>query len=136
MANATPCHETVLDACGPVDTLWLLGRVGDSSTTYLFAADCAEHALPAFEERFPGDRRPRRAIIAAREHARGARTDPRLADPRVDVNWDAKRAVEDVRDNVMAAAWGDHQSTPRGFESLLRYLTTSPASAGLVVEVG
>lgn len=37
----------------------------------MFAADCAEHVLYVFEKKFPGDLRPRRAIDAARESARG-----------------------------------------------------------------
>ncbi|MGH2835407.1 MAG: putative immunity protein, partial [Solirubrobacteraceae bacterium] len=40
-------------------------------TWQLFAADCAEAVLPLFEERFPNDDRPRKAIEAARLHARG-----------------------------------------------------------------
>lgn len=37
----------------------------------LWAADCAEHVLPHFEEERPGDERPRRAIEAGRAWARG-----------------------------------------------------------------
>ena len=40
----------------------------------LWAADCAEHALPHFERARPGDDRPRRAIVLARAWARGAIT--------------------------------------------------------------
>ncbi len=40
-------------------------------TARLFAADCAEAALPIFEERYPADTRPRKAIAAARAFARG-----------------------------------------------------------------
>ncbi len=35
-------------------------------TFALFAADCAEHILHIYEERYPGDDRPRKAIEAAR----------------------------------------------------------------------
>ncbi len=41
------------------------------STARLFAADCAEHVLPIFEEQYPSDDRPRKAIEAARAFARG-----------------------------------------------------------------
>jgi hypothetical protein len=37
----------------------------------LWAADCAERVLPLFEEQYPDDDRPRRAIEAARAWARG-----------------------------------------------------------------
>jgi hypothetical protein len=37
----------------------------------LWAADCAEHVLPFFEEKHPQDDRPRRAIEAARAWVRG-----------------------------------------------------------------
>jgi hypothetical protein len=37
----------------------------------LFAADCAEHVLPLFEKHYPKDDRPRKAIDAARQFARG-----------------------------------------------------------------
>jgi Cft2 family RNA processing exonuclease len=37
----------------------------------LWAADCAEHVLPYFEERYPKDDRPHRAIEAARAWTRG-----------------------------------------------------------------
>jgi hypothetical protein len=37
----------------------------------LWAADCAEHVLPFFEEKHPRDDRPRKAIAAARAWVRG-----------------------------------------------------------------
>ena len=37
----------------------------------LWAADCAEHVLPRFEEEYPGDDRPRKALEAGRAWARG-----------------------------------------------------------------
>ena len=36
----------------------------------LFAADCAEHVLKHFENKYPDDKRPREAIKAARRYAR------------------------------------------------------------------
>ena len=38
----------------------------NEKTARLFAADCAEHILFLFEEKYPGDDRPQRAIAAAR----------------------------------------------------------------------
>lgn len=43
----------------------------DQKTLALWAADCAEHVLPIFEEKHPQDDRPRKAIEAARAWVRG-----------------------------------------------------------------
>jgi tRNA(Ile)-lysidine synthase TilS/MesJ len=43
----------------------------DQMSLALWAADCAEHALPYFEKECPGDDRPRKAIEAGRAWARG-----------------------------------------------------------------
>ena len=42
----------------------------DQKTLALWAADCAEHVLPYFEDRYPSDDRPRKAIEALREWIR------------------------------------------------------------------
>jgi hypothetical protein len=41
----------------------------DQKKLALWAADCAEHVLPFFEEKYPNDERPRRAIDACRTWA-------------------------------------------------------------------
>jgi len=46
----------------------------DDRTARLFAADCAEHVLHHYEDRYPGDDRPRKAIEMARAVARGEAT--------------------------------------------------------------
>ena len=43
----------------------------DQRSLALWAADCAEHVLPYFEENSPQDDRPRKAIEAGRAWARG-----------------------------------------------------------------
>ena len=43
----------------------------DQRSLALWAADCAEHVLPFFEDNFPADDRPRQAIEAARAWVRG-----------------------------------------------------------------
>lgn len=48
----------------------LLGKQ-DHKKIALWAADCAEHVLHYFEEKHPGDERPRRAVEAGRAWARG-----------------------------------------------------------------
>ena len=42
----------------------------DQKTLAFWAADCAEHVLPYFEERYPKDKRPRKAIETLREWVR------------------------------------------------------------------
>ena len=43
----------------------------DHSSLALWAADCAEHVLACFEEKYPSDDRPREAIEATRAWTRG-----------------------------------------------------------------
>jgi hypothetical protein len=43
----------------------------DHRSLVLWAADCAEHVLPYFEEKYPQDDRPRQAIEAGRAWVRG-----------------------------------------------------------------
>ena len=43
----------------------------DHTSLVLWATDCAEHALPYFEEKYPKDNRPRNAVEAGRAWARG-----------------------------------------------------------------
>lgn len=64
----------------------------------LFAADCAERALPVFEANCPGDMRPRRAIEMARAFAGGQATEKDLAAARA-------AARDAARDAARGAAW-------------------------------
>lgn len=50
----------------------------DAATARLFAADCAEHVLHLYEEEYPDDPRPRRAIKVARQYALGLASDEEL----------------------------------------------------------
>ena len=43
----------------------------DHQSLVLWAADCAEHVLPYFEEKYPQDHRPRKAVEAGRAWVRG-----------------------------------------------------------------
>jgi len=65
----------------------------------IWAADCAERALPLFEELRPGDPRPRRAIEALREWVRSGVF--RMADVRRTA-LDAHAAARDVQGNDAA----------------------------------
>lgn len=48
-----------------IKTIYDVSKLGHKSLV-LWAADCAEHILPYFENKFPGDNRPREAIEVAR----------------------------------------------------------------------
>jgi hypothetical protein len=81
----------------------------DERTARLFAYDCAEHVLPIYEKRRPGDDRPRKAIETARRYANGEATKKELDAARAaarDAAWDAARdAARDAGDAAWAAAW-------------------------------
>jgi hypothetical protein len=62
-------------------------------TMRLFACDCAEHVLPIFEERRPGDGRPRRAVEVARRYADGEATIQELREARADADAAAYAAA-------------------------------------------
>jgi hypothetical protein len=77
----------------------------------LWAADCAEHVLPYFEEKYPNDDRPRKAIEAARAWTRGeirvgeARTAALAAHAAAcDANDDAARAAARAAGHAAATA--------------------------------
>jgi hypothetical protein len=69
----------------------------------LWAADCAQHVLPLFEEARPCDDRPRRAIEAARAWARGEMrmTEARIA--AVAAHAAAREAAGPAREAARAA---------------------------------
>ena len=101
--NKVVCEQVRLVA--RVDT-W------NDRTARLFAADCAEHVLPLFEQQCPGDMRPRKAVEAARAYAREEINKMALAAARAagDVAAaDAARAAANAADAAWtagnAAAW-------------------------------
>lgn len=65
-----------------------------------YAADCAARVLELFEERVPGDDRPREAIEAARRFVAGARRTKELRT----VAWAALAAAKESTDPVAVAA--------------------------------
>jgi len=73
MTLDTPERWTQMESTGWVKHLWFT-RYGERLSEpqrRLLAADLAEHVLPLFEQRRPKDKRPRKAIEAARAYARG-----------------------------------------------------------------
>src|SRR5271165_5207159 len=87
-------------------------------TMRLFAADCAEHVLHFYEEKFPDDSRPRKAIEVVRRYANGEATLEELisawdaasaaayaAGAAGDAAYVAYAARDAARDAARAAAW-------------------------------
>ena len=86
----------------------------NEKTARLFAYDCAERSLRFFEEKYPGDKRPRMSIETARRFAEGKATRKEMAAAGAaarDAAWDAARAAARVaaraaaRAAAGAAAW-------------------------------
>ena len=78
----------------------------DHRALVLWAAGCAEHVLPYFEERYPKDVRPRKAIEAGRAWARGEIT---VSEARA-VAFAAHAAARDA-DQAAARAGGHAAAT-------------------------
>jgi hypothetical protein len=78
----------------------------DHQLLALWAAACAEHVLPLFEQSRPGDERPRRAIELARAWARGdvSMTEARAA------GGHAMAAARDLRGAPRFAAYAAGQA--------------------------
>jgi hypothetical protein len=78
----------------------------NETTARLFAADCAETALPFWERYYPDDDRPREAIACARAFARSECSADELAAARA-AAWEAAReaAWAAAREAAGDAAW-------------------------------
>jgi len=83
----------------------------DHKTLVIWATDCAEHVLPYFEEKYPKDNRPRKAIESGRAWIRGeiamseARTAAFAAHAAArDANPDAARAAARAAGHAAATA--------------------------------
>lgn len=75
--------------------LWALRAVPDSvAFSLLLACDYAAHALPLFEQSFPGDFRVRDCITIARWYARGEATAEELQAAHLDALWVARHLTK------------------------------------------
>ena len=59
----------ILKSNGIKDAVWALRAVDDKTNVYMFCADVAESVLNLFENKYPDDKRPRKAIEATRKYA-------------------------------------------------------------------
>ena len=70
----------ILDTLGMEDCLWAMRSLPEYDREWrLLACVCAESVLHYFEDKHPGDKRPRQAIEAARSFANGEITSKALA---------------------------------------------------------
>ena len=92
---------TILEHAGLNSALWAASVV-DPIATQLLACDCAEHAVVIYEDKYPGDNRPRNAIETKRRFLRGGATAGELATAQ-DAAWDAQDAARAARDAARAA---------------------------------
>ena len=104
----------------------------DARKWRLLACDCSERVLHIFEDRRPGDTRPRNTIAIARRYAKGQASLDELDDAR-DAAWDATRTARDAasaaasaaaRDGAGDAAWDAAWAAEREWqdERLLEYV--------------
>lgn len=104
----------------------------NETTACLFAADCAEHVLPIFEKLHPDDKRPRKAIEAARAYARGEIDNATRSATR-SAAWIApliaaeSAAWSAARGATRNAAWSAENKWQR--KRLTEYLTSNGQSA-------
>jgi hypothetical protein len=83
--------KTILESNGIKDAVWALRAVnGKDKEIRLFAADVAESVLHIYENKYPNDDRPRKAIQAARDYANGLIDSAAWAAAR-DAAWAAAR---------------------------------------------
>jgi len=62
----------ILDLLGVQDAIWAFRAIdGYRKEQILFIADCAEHVLHIYEEKYPKNTAPRAAILATRNYANG-----------------------------------------------------------------
>ena len=96
--------DKIIESNGLQDTIWTLRATIESAENLLieFACCCAEHVLHIYEEKYPEDKRPRKAIEAARVCI----TDksPKAAAARA-AAWAAAWAAWAARAAAWAAAW-------------------------------
>jgi len=71
----------------------------DEASARLYAAECAKEVLHLYEKAQPNDKRPRRAIEAARDYARMCTAEV----PRVWIE-SSRRALEQAAEEAMTAA--------------------------------
>ena len=97
-----------------------------------WAADCAEHVLPLFEQACPGDDRPRWAVQAARSWARGELSAVEAREAAFAAHAAARKATDPAA-RAAARAAGHAAATahaPGHAAHAATYAATAASSAG------
>ena len=101
--------DKIIESNGLQDTIWTFRAVIEPADDLLieFACRCAEHVLHFYEDKYPDDKRPRKAIEAARVCITDKSPE---ADAARDAAWAARAAAWDAAwdaagDAAWAAAW-------------------------------
>ena len=90
---------------GTHQEFWLFFNRNDHKALALWAAECAEHVLPLFDDKYPQDTRPRDAIRTLREWVRtGTFSMPVIRG----ASLGAHAAAKDVQENAKAASLTAH----------------------------
>ncbi len=103
----------------------------DHRLLVLWAADCAEHVLPHFEEKYSEDDRPRKALEAGRAWARGELT--------ISKARDAARAADHAAARSAARAAGHAAATTHVADHVRHaatYAVTSATVAASPIDTG
>lgn len=112
-----PDTQRVLRAPVRVVLVW------DVVRARLFACDCAEHVLHLFEERYPEDSRPRKALETTRAYVRG------------EVDEDALRQARRASCNAANAANAAHANAAAN-AAYAAFYATSAAYAAYAADTG
>ena len=104
--------EKILDTSGLLHALWALQAVkGHDRAIRLYACYCAKSVLHIWEQEFPDDDRPRKAIETAEHFALGRATEEELgfaenaARAAGDAAWFAAERIKSAAGDAKAAIW-------------------------------
>ena len=113
--------KMVLEINGVHDAIWALRCIeGMDGLIRELACRFAESVLPNYEEKYPGDMRPRNAIEVARRYAQGKAT---------------PEEIRAARDAAWAAAWAAARYAAWAADSAAASAAGSAASREIVEEI-
>lgn len=110
-------------------------EVSEHRSLARWAADCADHVLPLFEQACPGDDRPRRAVQAARAWADGELSAVEAREAAFAAHTAAREATDPAA-RAAARAAGHAAATahaPGHAAHAATYAATAASSAGLAM---
>jgi len=115
--------DTVLEVCGLDDALWSLRCTIEDSRAFRieFACRCAERVLHFYEEKYPNDDSPRKAIEAARvcitDNTSAAQSAAQSAACAAESAAQSAQSAESAWIAAWSAAWSAAQSATESAQS-------------------